>query len=160
MRFPWGAHFWGKSEPSAGAISPPLANQPSTSPAPSPRPPKPRGHDFLDYVMKYDDPDPRMATVRAYLEWMIARKEIGDHEQADLCKDYHKLCDDVGVPAMPRKLFGGAMMAHGCRRRQEDAIRKGKRIRPYIMRIPAVLKVPDQSKVVDWPMLRIGEAVA
>lgn len=109
--------------------------------------------DFLALIEQHDEIDPRLATSRAYVQLMIEEGEAGDWEQNVLFKDYDALCTAAEVAAMPLRRFWGALQPLGCRRRQDDEIRKGKRVRPYIVRIPKVLKVED-GNVVPWPEMR------
>ena len=112
-----------------------------------------RQNEFLALIPQDDEMDPRMATSRAYVQLLIAEDQAGDWEQNVLFKDYDALCAAAGVASFGERKFGPALLSLGCRRRQEDLIRKGKRTRPYIVRIPKALQ--DQSgNIVPWPELR------
>jgi len=119
----------------------------------APKRPQSRINEFVAFIEHDDETDPRLATSRAYVQLLIAEDQAGDWEQNVLFKDYDALCTAAGVAAMPLRKFWGALRPLGCRRRQDDLIRKGKRVRPYIVRIPKALQ--DQSgNVVPWPEMR------
>jgi hypothetical protein len=135
--------WFGKAAPTEPVLAPPCGQV-------APKAPKPRQAEFLKLVEQDDDMDAKLATSRAYLQLMIAEGNAGDWEQAELFRDYEALCMAAEVATMSIRKFGPALLALGCRRRQEDVIRKGKRTRPYIVRIPKGLKAAD-GNVVPWP---------
>ena len=134
----------------------PVQSEPVSAPVSgecAPKRPNRRLNEFLALIEQHDEIDPRLATSRAYLQLMIDEGEAGDWEQNVLFRDYDALCNAAEVAAMPRLRFWEAIKQFGCRRWPIDEIRKGKRIRPYIVRIPKALKVAD-GNVVPWPEMR------
>ena len=119
----------------------------------APKRPHSRANEFVALIQQHDEIDPRLATSHAYLQLMIAEDQAGDWEQSVLFNDYEALCRQTGVAMMPLRKFWGAIKPLGCRRHQDDVIRKGKRIRPCIVRIPKELKV-ESGNIVPWPEMR------
>lgn len=138
--------WFGKQIP-AEPVSAPLTGEVA------PKRPYRRVNEFLALIEQHDEMDPRLATSRAYLQLMIDEGQAGDWEQNVLFGDYEALCLQAQVATMPLRKFWGAIHPLGCRRRQEDTIRKGKRIRPYIVRIPKVLQA-QSGNIVPWPEMR------